>query len=25
VPLQIELGEELNDQILSLLESRRHG
>jgi tetraacyldisaccharide 4'-kinase len=25
VPLQIELGEELNNQILGLLESRRHG
>ena len=25
VPLQIELGEKLNDQILGLLESRRHG
>jgi tetraacyldisaccharide-1-P 4'-kinase len=25
VPLQLELGEELKDQILGLLESRRHG
>ena len=25
VPLQLELSEELNKQVLSLLESRRHG